>query len=46
MGSFMIRIAVLTKYYSGGQIKNNEMGGACGTYEGKDRGLQAFGGET
>jgi hypothetical protein len=22
----------LTKYYSGDQIKNNEMGGACSTY--------------
>jgi hypothetical protein len=23
---------LLTKYYSGDQIKNNGMGGACGTY--------------
>jgi hypothetical protein len=23
---------LLTKYYSGEQIKKNEMGGACGTY--------------
>jgi hypothetical protein len=46
MGSFMIPIADLTKYYSGGKIKNIEMGGACGTYEGKDSGLRGFGGET
>ena len=46
MGNFMIRIALLTKYYSGYQIKNNEMGGTCGTYERKVGGLQGFGGET
>jgi hypothetical protein len=45
MGSFMIRIAVLAKCYSDNQVKNNENGGACSTYERKDRGLQGFGGE-
>jgi len=33
------------KYYSDNQVKNNENGGACSTYERKDRGLQGFGGE-
>jgi len=27
-------------------IKKNEMGGACGTYEGGERRVQDFGGET
>jgi hypothetical protein len=27
-------------------MKKNEMGGECGTYEGKARCIQAFGGET
>jgi hypothetical protein len=26
---------LLTKYYSGAEIKEDEMGGACGTYRGK-----------
>ena len=26
-----------TKYYSGDQIKNNEMGGTCGTYGEQER---------
>jgi len=37
---------LLTKYYPGDQIKMNEMGGACGMYEEKDRCMQGFGGET
>jgi hypothetical protein len=28
------------------QIKKNEMGGSCGTYEGEKRCIQNFGGET
>ena len=27
-------------------IENNEMGGACGTYGGRERCVQGFGGET
>jgi hypothetical protein len=42
----MIRIPLLTKYYSDDQIKNNVMGGTCGTYAEKNRGIQGFGGET
>jgi hypothetical protein len=34
------------KYYSGDQIKNNEMGRACGRYRGEERCIQGFGGET
>jgi hypothetical protein len=29
----------------GGKIKKNEMGWACGAYEGRERGAQGFGGE-
>jgi hypothetical protein len=36
----------LTKYCSGDQIDKNEMGGACSTYEGEERCIQGFGGET
>ena len=36
----------LTKYYSGDQIKRNEMGGACSAYGGEKRRIQGFGGET
>ena len=42
MGIFTFSIPVLTKCYSGDQIKNNEMGWACGAYEGKERVLQGF----
>jgi hypothetical protein len=35
-----------TKYYSGEQIKTNEMGRACGTYGRQVSCLQGFGGET
>jgi hypothetical protein len=35
-----------TSYYSGDQIKTNEMDGACGTPEEQERCIQGFGGET
>jgi hypothetical protein len=34
------------KYYSGDQIKKNELGGACGTYGVRERFIQGFGGDT
>ena len=34
------------KYYSGDQIKRNEMGGACSTYGRQQRCIRGFGGET
>ena len=37
---------LLTQYYSGDKIKKNEMGEACSAYEGDDRRVQSFGGET
>jgi hypothetical protein len=37
---------LLTKYYSGDQIKNNEMGMACGTHGIQERCIQGFCGET
>jgi hypothetical protein len=37
---------LLTKYYSGDQIKKNEMGGACGTNARQERCIQSFGGDT
>ena len=36
----------LARYYSGDQIKKNEMGGSCDTYGGEDKCVQGFGGET
>jgi hypothetical protein len=39
-------IVLITKYYSGDQIKKNEVGGACSTYGGGERCIQGFGGET
>ena len=45
MRSFMIRV-LLTKYYSGHHIKNNEMGGTCGMYERQELCIQDFGGDT
>jgi hypothetical protein len=37
---------LLTKYHSGDQVKKTEMGRACGTYEGEERCIQGFSGET
>ena len=37
---------LLTQYASGDKIEKNEMGGACSTYEGEERCIQDFGGET
>jgi hypothetical protein len=36
---------LITKYYSDDQIEKNEMGGACGIYEGEKRCLQGVIGE-
>ena len=33
-------------YCAGDKIEKNEMGGACGTYGGRERCTQGFGGET
>ena len=37
---------LLTQYCAGDKIEKNEMGGACGTYGGRERCAQGFGGET
>ena len=34
------------QYCAGDKIENNEMGGACGMYGGRERCAQGFGGET
>jgi hypothetical protein len=39
-------IRVITKYYLGDQMKNNEMAEVCGTYGGEERCIEGFGGET
>ena len=39
-------MSVLVKYSSSGQIKKNEMGGACGTHVGEERCIMGFAGET
>ena len=36
---------LLTEYSAGGKIEKNEMGGACGTYGGRERGAQGSGAE-
>jgi len=36
----------LIKYYSGGKIEKNEMGGACFAYGGGERCVQGSGGAT
>ena len=33
-------------YCAGDKIEKNEMGGSCGTYGGRERCAQGFGGET
>jgi hypothetical protein len=38
--------SVLLTKYSGDQIKENEIGGSCGTYRGEKGRTQGFGGET
>jgi hypothetical protein len=40
-----VTYVLLTKYYSGNQIKKNEMEGACGTYGGQEGCMQGFGGK-
>jgi hypothetical protein len=42
----MVCDIMLTKYYSGDQIKKNKMGGACSTYQEQERYMQGLGGET
>jgi len=37
---------ICTQFYSGYQIKKNEMSVACSTHEGEDRCIQGFEGET
>jgi len=37
---------ILTKYYSGNQIKKQEMGGTCGMYRKQKRCIQGFGRKT
>jgi len=39
-------VLLRTKYYSGGQIKKNEMGWACGTCRRQERYIEGFGGNT
>jgi hypothetical protein len=41
-----LHICTVIKYYSSDQIKNDEMGGACGTYCGEEKCKQAFCEET
>jgi len=42
---YMANSVLLTKYFSGDQIKKNEIGRACGMF-GEERCIQGFGGET
>ena len=44
--NYIMRSLMITQYCSGDQIEKNEVGGACSTYGGEDRCIQAFGGET
>ena len=39
-------LAASTLYFSGDEIENIEMGGACSTYGWKEMCMQGFGGET
>jgi len=41
----VLRSVFLTEYYSGDQIKKNEMRRACGTYQRLERCVQNFGWE-
>jgi len=41
----VIFILFVTKFYTGDQIKKNEMGRACGTYGRQERCIYDFGGE-
>jgi hypothetical protein len=44
---FAVTLTVLrTKYYTGDQIKKNEMGRSYGTYGRQERRVYGFGGET
>lgn len=40
-----MRSVFLTKYHSGGEIYNSEMGSVCGMYGGQGRFIQCFDGE-
>jgi len=42
----LIFMSFLTLYYLGDQIEKNDMEGACSTYGGQKRRIQAYGGET
>jgi hypothetical protein len=37
---------LLTRYYSGAQFKEDEMGGSCGTYGREEKCVHGFGGKT
>jgi hypothetical protein len=37
---------LVTKYYAGNQIKTDETDRACSTFEGEERCIQGFSGET
>jgi len=37
---------LLTQYCTGDKIEKNGMDGACSTYEGEERCIQSFGGES
>jgi hypothetical protein len=39
-------MVLFTKYYSGDQIKMNEIGGACRMFGGQERCIRGIGGET
>jgi hypothetical protein len=41
----MFLILLLTKYYWGEQMKEDEMGGECGTYGGDKKWIRSFGPE-
>ena len=43
---FVYLFIYLFIYCAGDKMEKNEMGGACGTYGGRERCAQGFGGET